>query len=224
MDISNKNLFIYIVILICLSLYLLQYNIKLNFILGVAIICAIIYFNEQYESENKLSEKNKNNTKIKSIKPKSENITKHKDILDFVFSIQDLYSRNPSAYQEMIQNLDNFFDCYDEVISDNSTASGRFNDMKSLNLDILNSLQSIIYSTTYVDQEAIVDKVDGALEKLKDLLNYYLEDVYKIGNKYIAYNKSNWTMDAMSDSPYVEKNKYDTGTGKYSNIYSYDFY
>jgi hypothetical protein len=57
-----------------------------------------------------------------------------------------------------------------------------------------------------------------------NLLNYYITYVYDTANKYVSMNGYDCSTNIMHDSPYMEKNIYDTGSGKYSAIYSYQYF
>ena len=224
LSINNKNIFIYIVIILCGYLYYKKYDIKLNIIFGLFISICIIYLYQQNSDNQEITQQNIIQEKENSMRLKSEYMKNRIEIKDFIFSIQEIYIYNPQAFEEMDANLNNFFDCYDEIKIDNSVSQERFNDMKLIRRDVLNSLHSIILSIPPANGDTYLKKISEALDKLSLLLNYYITDVYTTANNYIKDHGYNTKMSVMFDSPYMQKNIYDTGTGRYSSIYSYQYF
>ena len=130
LSINNKNIFIYIVIILCGYLYYKKYDIKLNIIFGLFISICIIYLYQQNSDNQEITQQNIIQEKENSMRLKSEYMKNRIEIKDFIFSIQEIYIYNPQAFEEMDANLNNFFDCYDEIKIDNSVSQERFNDMK----------------------------------------------------------------------------------------------
>src|SRR5207244_3622555 len=102
-----------IIIIIFLSIF-----IRINFITIIFLIFVIIFYFYQ---------KNYNNLNIKketmytdSEVPKKQVYIKDNDELnEFLFSIQDFYVLNPQAYEELIENLNSFFNLYQNIFNDN---------------------------------------------------------------------------------------------------------
>lgn len=223
-NITNKNIFFYIIILIAICAYISRFDIKLNIIVGIIIVVIIVYYREQYIEINKLNKQVILEDKINLLRPKNENILKHEEMINFLYSIQEIYKYNPGSYEEMINNLDNFFDSYAEIQINNLVASTNFNDMKIFKRNALNSLHAILLNITPATHGAYAEKLNESLNKLEDFLNYYLKNVYLIGKENIDNKGYDTNTVTMSDSPYLEKNIYDTGTGRYSNIFSFKYY
>lgn len=223
-NIDNKTLFYYIVIIILILFIISKIDVKLNIILGFFISIIIIYYLYFKNEKSIIQHTQEINNKIYNINPKSQNITKNEDIVNYIFSIQDLYIYNPQAYNEMIINIDHFIDAYDEVILNSSVSGQRYNTMTDLKRNSLNALASIINNMPPAINNSLTDKLNKATTSLLQLLNSYLDKVEHIHNKYIYYNGYTHNTNIIHKF-YLPKNTFDTDVdAKYKNIHSYAFY
>src|SRR6185312_4290443 len=98
-NISNTNLISYLTIIIIICFILSKFDIKLNIVFGTVLGAFIV--NYMYTQKKKESDEFDQTIKnqFDSIKPKPQLATKYVDIIQFLFSIQDLYIYNPQAYE-----------------------------------------------------------------------------------------------------------------------------
>ena len=112
---NNKKVLTYAVI-ITLSIFITKMmTITLNTITAFCIAGLIIYkYNEKINNtinRNKIN----SNEKIKNITPEPEALMEFDDVIDFIFSVQDMYKYNQQSYENFIQNLNNFFNIYKRI-------------------------------------------------------------------------------------------------------------
>ena len=105
-NIDSSRIFLYVVVTIIIFYIISKVDVRLNTILG-AILCIIIItnINSYTEKENMIA----NNTlKIKSnlITPSPKNSANYDKVIDFLFSIQDMYMYNPQAYVDMVNHIE----------------------------------------------------------------------------------------------------------------------
>src|SRR5690349_12803914 len=128
---SNKDLFKYGVIAFVIFYIILKASLAINALFALIISIIVIghwdaYNKTQYAiSEHILQEKQQ------LLRPNPKLINKYDEMVNFLFSIQDFYVYNPRAYEEMVNFINNFFDCYEEVLLDSSVSGIRYNDMRS---------------------------------------------------------------------------------------------
>jgi hypothetical protein len=156
-------------------------------ILGLVLFILLLYFYHINYVDNK-----RNNISYKDVlKPKINNTDndfrelnkeEHNELTKFLLKIQLYYYYNEEAYEEMVEELENFVILYRSVCIDNSYG-GRFydimNDKKSL---ILNNLRSI---NIKISKEY---NLQDALNDLEILLDKYLDKVYYLYQNYIQKN------------------------------------
>jgi len=163
----------------------------ITYIMIGLLVCYVVAYN-LYSSSSKQS-----NQTIQTIQPdqanktveqqpkqihnKLKNCMKYDEINEVIDFVQDLYIYNQSAYEEMNDNINIFFEQYEESVIDNSMASEKYNDMMIIEKKILNALQSIAYSIDELNF-AMLDKIDKSIKMITDILDKYLvktEILYK---------------------------------------------
>jgi len=214
-NLNNKSLFKYIVITI-LSVFFYKFkNIKLNFIFALFVAGIIIVYLHEKSTTALLLEESEYEKKLDNIHPKFENFKGKKDLIDFLFSIQDLYIYNPETYEEMVDNIENILKTYDIIMKDDPHCEQHFHIAENKKNNAINSLHSIIHNLP--DNHDIVDKLDRAHKRLETILNKYLNEMYdkchhklivegrnthkqlinigpKAANHYIGENDYTWQM------------------------------
>jgi len=111
--------------------------------------------------------------KIKNIRPAPENLEKYGDIIDFLYSIQDLYYDNPPAYEEMVQNIQSFFEVYEESLKIDEFVYQNYPVAKLKFRDAVNALHSIILNCR--NARTFRSRVNRSIRVLYGLLNNYME-------------------------------------------------
>ncbi len=141
---DNKTIFWYSIVFCIILLFFSKFTVGLNIVFGFFIgfiIILYLYYNHMKlkEEQNKII---LNERQI--LTPQPDNAMKYNNIVDFLFSIQDLYIYNPQAYEDMIEIIDQFFKLYEESNNDNSLAGMNYYQMIIEKNNAMNSLQSII--------------------------------------------------------------------------------
>ena len=184
--IDNSNLFLFIIIIIIIFKVISNLNINLAIIFG----CFISFYIFKLLSESNKNKLNKNEEmlkdKIKQIRPAPEIIEKYEDIINFLFSIQDLYVYNPPAYEEMVESIKSFFIVYEESIKIKELAHHNYSIAELKFNNAVNSLHSI-----YLNSETDMDlnnKINRAFRTLYKLLKKYLDEIELNIKKDLKYN------------------------------------
>ena len=182
-NLNKKNVFWYFVIFCVIVYAFSKTQIGLNVVFGSIVGFLLLWY--LYDDHTNRQKENKDliNKKRNSIIPPIVDSLKHNEIVDFLFSIQDLYVYNPQAYEDMVEQIDFFFRLYQEVQNDNSLAGQDYELLENAKRQALNSLQSIIHNMA--PNKGLDDKLDNAVSLLNVLLQKYLNDVKKINNVYI---------------------------------------
>lgn len=211
---EKKNMFMYVIILI-VSIYIFSFiNIKLNTILAICIACIIIkyLYTENKESNDNLDKQH--NIKVKNIQPKPQKLDKYRDVIDFLFSIQDMYYYNQQAYEDLIDNLDIFFQIYENMHIGEKLYEHNYELAVNKKHNSINSLHSLIYEIPI----SMNDKLSESLVVLEDILNRYLDELREICEDNIIKNGYDKDRHIIHTGP-LQYNRYLN-----SEIHSYDYY
>lgn len=190
-DTIDKTTLFWYIVLFCFILFVFsKLTIKLNIILGFSIgIILILYLYRDYDA-TKIKSDEESELKKTLIIPKPLYAIEHDEIIDYLFSIQDLYIYNPREYEDLIEHLDQFFLIYNEINVNNELVIANYETLVNIKRSTLNSLQSILNMVLYVERD---NKLNKAVENLNILLNIYLTKVKKIHDNYIythGYDKN----------------------------------
>ena len=218
MDIINKvdnnSIFKYAAMFIGVTYAFSKISIGINTIFGVfvAFVVILYLYRNNIKKTEKLELLHKN--KLNAIHPFPKKNKHNKDIINYLFSIQDFYKYNQQAYENMIKNIDYFFALYDEILLDNSLAGVNYGIMETNKRDAINSLKSIIFGMKI--HAKYDDKLSRAAIVLDNMLQKYVNEVYEINDKYI-YNNGLNTKSALIDKTTIKPaNLYD------DKLFSYD--
>lgn len=207
---NNPHLFIYITIFIIILGYVSRFNINLaiilGFVLGYYIFNQLVYSTKNHE-QKKIDMLN---NKIKDIRPSPEIISKYNDIVNFLFSIQDLYVYNPPSYEEMVESIKSFFIVYEESIKIPELSHQNYSIAELKFNNAVNSLHSmIINSETDAD---LNNKINRSYRVLYKLLKKYLDEIelnIKKDIKYNGYNNRTVVLDTkLKPYNYSESSKF----------------
>jgi hypothetical protein len=120
------------------------FDIKLNIIFGFIIAGLIVYYMYNYN----LVVQNRNNElldeKKKLIIPQPLKAIDYNEMVDFLFTIQDFHQYNQNAYEQMMMNIDYFFENYQNIIDDPEIAYLKYEMLFEQKINALNNLQSIL--------------------------------------------------------------------------------
>jgi hypothetical protein len=173
-----KYLFNYLVIAIILLWIFKQLDISLGILLGLVITYYIVlYINNNYQNDTKYK-KDLIAEKYDQIRPKTKKIQNYDDIVDFLFSIQDIYVYNPAVYENIVDSIESFLVVYEETKISQEQSGINYSVLEKQKHDALNALHAMIYNTPTTNDMTI--KVERAIEILDNIMNKYLDEIYKI--------------------------------------------
>lgn len=175
--IHNKQIiFFYIIIFIFIIYYFSYQSINLNFIFGVCIASLFLYYAKYFYDLQINSSISNDISKLNSIYPSLNHVSPYNDVVDFLFSIQDLYSYNPLVFENMIDSLENFFELYHNHLSQHSLSSIIYQSLSDIKRNALNDLSEL--HTNMPSNIFLNNKIDLALSQLESILNSYLDIAY----------------------------------------------
>jgi hypothetical protein len=177
-QLNAQVLFRYIIVLLFNIYFFSKINIKLNALMALIIgSFIVIYLNDRRKSTiGELEEQHQ--AKVNVIKPDPIKFKDKEDVVDFIFSIQDLYAYNPQAYEEMIDNINSFFTLYEIIQIGVINCEEFFALAENKKQNAMNSLHSITFSLP--TSKKLTDKLNNSHKKLDEVLKVYLNDIYNI--------------------------------------------
>ncbi len=192
--------------MIIIIYYFSKQNITLNTVFGVGVAMMVYYNIGKARSDDTKIYKQNQDLKIKSIKPKTTFIKNNNDIVDFLFSIQDLYYHNPKTYIEMVKSIDDFLEIAGESKIDKYYSGAEVQTLIMKKRDALNELAYI--GTNLPSSKILDDKMHKAIERLEEILNERINIAYKEHEEHIYKNGYNNQTSILHTGP-LPKNMYD---------------
>lgn len=192
-SIDNKEILIYGFISIIVFSFVSKYNITIATAMAIIFGYYMLIFLVNLNKHNNDNKKKILENKKQYIRPREEIIEKYDDIVDFLFSIQDLYIYNPPAYQELVETIRNFLIIYEESINIPELAHKNYTNAEIKLYHAINLLQSIIINTdsNLYNYQNIDIKINRSSKVLYSILKKYLEEINLIIKKDIKYNGYN---------------------------------
>lgn len=175
---SNTTTFKYATIIVVLLIFFRTKYIGLNIFLALILALVVIAYIQDKNDTKILHEETEKEHKLDSIKPKPENFKGHDDIVDFVYSVQDLYDYNPLAFEEMVDNLDVMLEIRTLLEKGVKNCEHYYQIAENKKNNALNSLHSLIF--TIPTSKRLTDKLDRGHKRLETVLNKYLNYMYDI--------------------------------------------
>jgi len=173
---NNKEIFRNSVIIIIFLFIFMNLSIGLNIVFGLILaFCCILYLTGKKYSTDKI-EIDENNKKLEYLKPTPTKITDDKNIVDFIFSVQDFYVFNPLAFEEFIDNLDAFKTIYLNIFNDSKLSHYYYQIADSKKNNALNAFHSLIFSLP--NNKVYTEKFNRAHKRLETILNKYINEIY----------------------------------------------
>jgi hypothetical protein len=210
---DGKRLFIYVVIGLMTIWIFSKMNIGINILIGIIITAFVINYLNHKTIVAANTEKEIMNTKKETIKPKLDESNENEDIVNFLFSIQDMYHYNPGQYIEMVNNIEQFFRLHKRSFIDKKQSSIHYDKMKQNKRDALNALSSLIF--TLPEDRRVREKVNNAVVILDDILTKHLDEISFLIDNYLY--KNNYDVDTkIIDYGPKALNEYDDIFGKYT--------
>ena len=215
---DDISIFTYITIFLSVLWFFRKKELGVNILIAIIIGWFIInYLNHRSITTIDTKEKNEAIKKEKIVPELTDEAQSHIDIVDLLFSIQDMYIYNPQQYEKMVQSINYFYDLYKITYVDNKTSYLNYDMMKQFKRDALNALMSLIY--TLPEDKHIRNKVNSAAIVLDNILTKYLDQISYILDDYTY--KNGYSVDTkIIDYGVKPMNEYDD----IFKIYSYDIY
>lgn len=173
-EISNREIVIYILILVGFIFISRLFNLSLSTIFFIVIALVIIYI---YYSKQRLehpSIETDLNTKIKLIIPEPKRLSpNYPDLVNFLYDVKSYYFLNMDAFYSLISNVDNFIQLYEEIMQDRMVYC-----VENLEVSVnfarsaQNDLQSIIYGLSSSSERT--NRFHSRLAKFQSIMNTYI--------------------------------------------------
>jgi hypothetical protein len=220
---NNKTIFIYVCIFISVIFIFSLKTITLNIFYGTIIAGAIIYYLRDKLSKYTEHANNIISTKTLEISDGADtNILNKSELINFLFSIKDLYYYNPSAYSEMIDALNNFTETYKIIQEDKTTAGVYFDHAVTYKNNSLNALHSLILS---IDNRDIIKKINTATHILEEILLVYINDIHHTNAENIQENGYTNQTTVINVGPHpINSYSLDSNKDNIIDKYTYDIF
>jgi len=212
-NVDNRTLFYYIVLFIGIVYVFATIDVNLGFVFGIGLGCIAVGALWKDYIDKKKEDRDVLDMQDTLLLPNSDRIAKYDDIVQYLFSIQDFYVDNPQAYEEMVQNIDNFFMYYEEIMNtDNEKqyAGRNYNLMVIQKRGALNALHSVIFNAS--TDTHYTAKLNESIVVLNTILDEYLDIINMHQKEYLyehGYNTSITIIPHKNDRHILAKNQYD---------------
>jgi Ca2+/Na+ antiporter len=214
-SIDNKYLFVYIVIFLISIFYFRNRVVKLSIIFALGVAFIVVWYIYEKNNVTIQLEQTQLETKREAITPHPRELQNYDDVVDFMFSIQDMYHYNPKAYEEMIDNTDNFFKVYQIIKLGTPQFNAYFQIARTKAENAVNALHSMIF--TIPNSPLTNDKHIRAHKRLETIMNKYTNELYDMCERLLLKNGRNVTTPEIILGP-KPHNHYD------DEDFSYQFY
>jgi len=171
--------FVYLVTGIGILWVFSRLTIGLNIVLGSMVMLLAIYWMDNRAQSNHLAHAQANQTKLAMITPQTnelqDNLPAHKDMVDMLYSIQDMRPYNPLEYDAMLESIGYFFDQYTQVQTDQSKCYLAYERARGFKDTALNCLKSLIFGLPWDIRTR--DRLNGSVNRLDLLMSEYLDQI-----------------------------------------------
>lgn len=147
-------------------------------LLKLIVLIGILYVINYYISNKK---NNTNEKKLTYIESGKDRIRNYKDVSDALF-IPEVKYYNSQAYNDCVEYVDAFLECYELIKIDPSKAAYLYDNMVDDKKYIMNSVISVSIKMPY--EYNLKDVIDN----INEILDKYLLEVYNIYNDYLNNN------------------------------------
>jgi len=175
-NLDSSKIFTYVVILIIFLFIFSKLSIGLNIFLGIILAIALMLYLYQTDQADIGNKNNLHKEKLQNIKPQPKSFGPYDDLVDFFFSIQELYYYNPPAYEEAVDNTDSFIVLYEQVLDGPQLAGLNYELAEKKKLNAVNAIQSLIFKIP--TNKLVIHKLNNADRILDEILNKYLSTIY----------------------------------------------
>ena len=219
-----QQIFIYFVILVIFLFIFSNIDFSISLFIGLIFFSILLYYLYTHRNKNFIDFEKKLDTKFETFKETNftkNNLKNYPDIIDFIFYLSTFKNFNPNVFQDIINLFNRFIDLYDSVIIDKSLASTLFKNMTSIKVQIINNIESFLFTT---NNKAYTKQITKSRIIGEKLLNKYLDKILLINKKYNYYNGYNINTNIITNNNILEYNfsntNYDNIRGKTMDIYT----
>jgi hypothetical protein len=213
--INNKTLFWFIILFIFIVYIISKQEITLSIFFGTFVALIILYFVYNNHVYNEKEKESQFNQKKETIYPPFNHNDKHPEMTNILSTVQDMYSYNPEAYIEFINNVNNFYEIYNNTIEINDNIGQNYDLLKNIKKNIINAFHSIIFKlpnnaqyTKYFNQK---------ITELNDHFSDLLENIVHLQQKSLYENGINCSTKLIDKSDIVSYDSLDN-----NGLFSYD--
>jgi hypothetical protein len=180
---DGQRVFIYVVIFLVIFWFISRQNLGISTLIAIIIGAFAINYMNFRSIKNSDTQEDIKKIKEDAIVPKvSEDTKEQNDIINFLFSIQDMFSYSPRQYIDMVTNINYFYDLYKMSFVDKLTSYTNYDRMKQYKCNALNALMSIIYSLP--EDRRLREKIGLAASTLDEIMTKHLDQISYIMDEY----------------------------------------
>jgi len=222
-----QQIFIYFVLLVIFLFIFSNIDFNISLFIGLIFFSILLYYLYTKRNKNFIDFEKKLDTKYETFKnnnileTSNKNLRNYPDIVDFIFYLSTFKNYNPNVFQDIINLFNRFIELYDSVIIDKSLASTPFKNMTNIKVQIINNIESFLFTTNNLVFTKQINKFKIKGEKL---LNKYLDKILLINKKYNYYNGYNINTNIITKNNILEYNfsntNYDNIRGKSMILYT----
>mgnify|MGYP003386392231 CR=1 FL=1 len=210
------NYFIIIVVFIFLSSCI---NISQNILVGILVASIIIYYLYTNRKNNDVSKLKERQEKFKLINTKKSTLKNHIKFVNIVFYISDIKNLNIPTFNILVSQIESFCNTFESCMTDFKLISHLYTTMNQLKINIMITVNSLIYS---IDNWKYEKKINRVRKKLEEILNEYLGIILKNHEKNIYYNGYNNGTKIIDNTNIIPSNSFyihdfNLGEGKFSD-------
>lgn len=179
-EIINK--YGYVIIIIALLLILHKFSFGM-FFLVIGLLCLTYHFYRQ--NPNVIND----DTRYELLKPKPKEIKGYTDIVNFLFSVQEMYDFNQQVFEDIVDKLDQFVAMYETILINTKNTNTHYELMDRAKYDILNNFHALILKIP--SDPNVIEKHKRAAKVLEEILNKYLMHVLYLHKRNLYENGYN---------------------------------
>ncbi len=188
-SLHNRELFLSLLIGFIVFVFIININVNLSIFLGVIISYYIFrqLINASKNHQNKKQQIFEN--KLKMIRPSAKSLKKYPEVVEFLFSIQDLYISNPATFEEIVESIKSFFIVYEESMRITKLSHQNYSVADNKLNNAVNCVHALILTSE--SHPNLNKKINLAYNKLYNILMKYLNEIELNIKKDIKFNGYN---------------------------------
>lgn len=191
-NIDNKTLYIFIIIILGFIILARFIEINLTQLVLVTTALSICYMIYQKNNLDQNTEKDQIEIKRNLIIPVPNRLDDYPDLIDILYTTRDFHYINPTAYNKIIYDLDNFIQLYEQIMFNEMVYSVQNTEVAiDFARSALNNFHSLIYNLDV--SKRLTAKYHKALKQLHLILNAYMINIIEKSNEKFNVKQINYT-------------------------------